>query len=264
MTNKTNTRRAVRVAAVAAMVCMSTLSAAPARAGSVAGNGGATEVTQILNNAELALQTITEEMTFIQTEINTYYGMLQQMPIGVGEFATSLGEIQKTYSTLQTGYNQMQRLYGSVSSMKDLAQYRFNSFAATGLDWKSYVLREQSAIGQRSDRLGIASDVERQALEQVQSNFRVVQDFQSKIGSTTGTHGAMTVMNGQLNTLLSMTNAAMNHRVMEDQLKTIDAQEENARKAGVIAEAQARKAAQEAVDKANKTALDAARWKSTK
>jgi hypothetical protein len=196
----------VRVAAVAAFMSVSVLTIQPAQAGSVAGNGGATEATQILNNAELALQTISEEMTFIQTEINTYYSMLQQMPIGIGEFSTTLGEIQGKYQSAMGMYSKLQGLYGSVTNMKDYSLARVQAFAATGLDWRSYVAREQGMAQARNARNGMITEAEMQSFEAVKKYNDALVQYQGEIGSTTGTHGAVTVLNGQMNTMISQMN----------------------------------------------------------
>jgi len=227
----------IRVAAVSAFVSVSAMIAQPSQAGSVAGNGGSTEITQIMNNAELGMQTVQEEMSYVQHQMNTYYSMLQQKPIGVGQFSVSSGDIQSKFQAATGMYQRLTGLYGSVSNMKDFSMQRFQSFAATGLDWNSYVSREKSMVQNRNDRYGFLNSQERDSIESVKKNYDAVQQYQEQIGSTLGTHGAMTVMNGQMNTLLGQTNQMLEQMAVHNTSDTADkqdalAQDEARRKAG--------------------------------
>ena len=210
----------VRIAAISAFVAITTTSVVPATAGSVAGNGGATEVTQILNNAELAMQTIQEAMIETQAKLANYYAMLQQAPIGVSEFSVTANDIHQKYQSATGMYQQLTGLYGSVGNLQNFAQQRFQAFAASGLDWNSYVQREQAMIQGRNDQYGFLNVQERSAITGVQKNYDAIQRYQGQIGSTTGTHGAMTVMNGQMNTLLGQINQMLEQMAIHNNVET--------------------------------------------
>ena len=151
--------------------------------------------------------------------------MLQQLPVGLGEFSVTAGDIMKKYQSATGLYQQLNGLYGSVGNMKDFAQQRFQSFAASGLDWGSYVAREKAMTQNRNDRYGFLSSQERGALEGVKKNYDAIQQYQGQIGSTSGTHGAMTVMNGQMNTLLGQMNQMLEQMAVHDNAETADKQD---------------------------------------
>lgn len=217
---------------IRAILLSGVLSIAPlsANAGSVAGTGGATEITQILNNAELGIQTIHQAMIEVQAEMTNYYAMLQQLPMGVGEFSVTAQDLMSKYQSATGMFQQLNGLYGSVGNMKDFAQQRFQSFAASGLDWKSYVEREKAMTQNKNDRYGFLNSQERGSIDAVKKNYDAIQQYQGQIGSTTGTHGAMTVMNGQMNTLLGQMNQMLEQMAVHDTAETADKQDKLAEK----------------------------------
>ena len=222
--------RRIRIAAIAAVVSVAGLAAQTAMAGSVAGNGGATEVTQIMNNAELAMQTIQEEISAIQLEMANYYNLMQQLPTQLGQFATSVSEIQGALKGPLGMLNQLQNLYGSVSNLKNVAQLRFQSFSASGLDWNSYVKRERAYVQNKNDQYGLLNEQERAAISDVETNYDAIQRFQGQIGGTTGTHSAMIVMNGQMNALLGQVNQMIRQTAVHDTVDTNEKRDDLARK----------------------------------
>lgn len=199
-------------------------------------SGGATEITQIANNAELAMQTIQEEMTFVQTQMNTYYNMLQQAQYAVGEFSVSKNDLLQKYQSAMGFYSRLNGLYGSVENMRDLTSQRLNAFAATGLDWNSYVAREKATYANQQDRYSFLTNQERSAIDNVKQTYDSISKYQEMTNGTTGTHGSMRVMNAQMNTLLGQMNQVIERSAVSSMVDTAQKQDDMARRKATLDE----------------------------
>lgn len=193
-------------------------------------SGGATEVTQLANNAQLAMQSIQEEMTFVQTQMNTYYNMLQQAQYAVGAFSINKGDLIQKYQSAMGFYNQLNGLYGSVQNMRELTNQRMNTFAATGLDWNTYVAREKATYANQQDRYSFLTNQERSAIDTVKQNYDSIASYQDMINGTMGTHGSMRVMNAQMNTLLGQMNQVIERSAVSSMVDASQKQDDLARR----------------------------------
>ncbi|MCK6407137.1 MAG: hypothetical protein L6Q60_14150 [Rhodocyclaceae bacterium] len=197
-------------AALAALIVAVPLAVLPPSAvgGSVGGNGGATEVTQLLNNAELAMQTIQDEIRNLTIMKQLATDVMQQIPLGE-EFAEMFTEAKQTYKDVSGALNATQKLYGTVSNAKDLAMFRIQQFSASGLDWKDYLKRETDLARWRGEQTTFLAQNEQMAIAAVQQAFSQVEEFQSRIGRTSGTHQAVGLMNAQMQTLIGLNATAL-------------------------------------------------------
>lgn len=182
--------------------------------GSVMGNGGATEITQLLNHVELASQTISSELQSLTQLKQLYYQTLENIPLGK-EFASAVADVTKTYQAVSGTLSATQRLYGNVANFQQILTHRQAQFGASGLDWANYVAREIAIAQNRKEQVTWLTAGELQTAQAVEDAYRDVQQYQRKMYESVGSHDAMMVMNGQVNTLISLTaasaNAAKNH-----------------------------------------------------
>lgn len=189
-----------------------------ASAGTVMGNGGATEVTQLMNNLELAQQTMTSNMQSLTNAKQLYYDQLQNAAKTV-----SPAWLEKTMNAAG-GYEAqiaaMKGLIGSSENFKQVLAARQNQFSASGLNWEQYVQREKDRAATDKSRASILTTAELKAAESVQDNWDIVRQHQSQLVETVGVHDSTRVLNGQMNTLLSMTNQSINNSNVHYQAQT--------------------------------------------
>ncbi|CAM5523087.1 hypothetical protein TMEC54S_00123 [Thauera mechernichensis] len=186
--------------------------------------GGATEVTQLLNNVQLAIQSVSQELQYA-TQLEQYYTeLLQQMP---AELTGALDTVRQANSVIQKAsqvYSSGQRLYGSLEQMKGLAERRFREFGASGLTWEDYINRSARMSDHFRQTGNVMTDHEIHVMKSVQDNYEQMREYSSQIPRTEGSHQAMMVMNGQMamlngtiNEMLSF-NAAQSRRLTERQM----------------------------------------------
>lgn len=234
--------------AAGVMVAATLATAVPsAIGGSVAGNGGATEVTQILNNAELAMQTIQDEVRNLTMMKQLVVDQMQQIPLGE-EFAEMFAEAKQTYKDVSGALTATQRLYGTVSSAKDLAMFRMQQFSASGLDWKDYLKRETDLARWRGEQTTFLAQNEQMAMAAVQQAFAQVEEFQSRIGRTSGTHQAVGLMNSQMQTLIGLNATALQSSVSHYRAQNAAMQLEIGERERAMKDADAQRKAQEAAN----------------
>lgn len=210
----------MRNASLAVFVFFSAVS--PVMAGGA--TGGATEVTQILNNVQLAMQSVNQELQYA-TQLEQYYTeMLQQMP---AELTGALDTVQQVNGVIQKAsqvHFTGQRLYGSLEQMKSLAEGRYREFGASGLTWEDYINRSARMSDHFRQTGSVMTDHEVHVMKSVQDNYEKMREYSSQIPRTEGSHQALQIMNGQMamlngsiNEMLSF-NAAQSRRVTERQM----------------------------------------------
>jgi P-type conjugative transfer protein TrbJ len=178
----------------------------PAHAGGGGGlTGGATEVTQIANNVELAMinveevtQTIQDELRNIQLIEQTYLGRLQQLKESIGQYTAPFQKAYATYKKVVETKNKLLGVAHSIENFDEVLKSRYREFAATTLDWKSYLDREQRLIqgGDLRAREKLKANIA--VLEDAQESIETYQNTAKQMESTVGVHGATQILGAQL------------------------------------------------------------------
>lgn len=160
--------------------------------------GGSTEITQILNNVQLLMQSTTQYMEHA-TQLEQYYTQLKNLEAaGLGGFKGWVGDAARMYNKAQELNQTVNRFYGSLSSLEKLAEGRYQEFAASGLTWDGYVER----VKKMSEARGVARKVltaqEANTMERVQQNWDRLRQVSAEIPQSEGEHSALQIMNGQM------------------------------------------------------------------
>ncbi|NMG04111.1 hypothetical protein [Azoarcus taiwanensis] len=204
----------------AALAAASILTApAPAIAGGGM-SGGATEVTQILNNIQLMLQVVKQEMEYA-LQMEQYMVELQQlMPGEMIAFGEFMLDAQQTISSARQVYNAGSRLYGSLEDLQAISENRFKQFASSGLTWEDYLAREGQIVQHQRDRVGILTLHEAHVAKAVQRNHENFARFAQEIPRTQGSHEALQVLNGQVAMLNGTLNEALHFQLAQSHRAT--------------------------------------------
>lgn len=185
------------------------LTAPPAIAGGGM-SGGATEVTQILNNAQLVLQYVTQLMEHA-TQLEQYGTQLNQLDIQLRDIAggQNAGLTAQQQQALEAAQAAMrvrragQDLYGSVQRLEQVGKQAQWDWAAGDLTWEQWLQRRIDTSERQFGRRSILSAAEQQAMNDVVQKSAVLQRYAAEIPHTQGSHEALQVLNGQMNLLVS-------------------------------------------------------------
>jgi len=174
----------------------------------------AQEHTQVLNHVELALIEMSDAATAVATDLSygldlldDTYNRIMRLP---AEIMDKLGatRIMQTIGKFTQMYSKIQNLYGSIAGMKDKVQSRMQAFAASGLDWQSYAQRESAMAQVIRDRHDFMNEGEREALRQVEENYKDIEEFQNENKGVFGTMSSFQLLNSQMSKMLTITNSA--------------------------------------------------------
>lgn len=195
---------------IRARICCAAIGAAlsvvtpQSQAGALA--GGATEVTQILNNIQLLMQSTQQYMQYT-TQLEQYFTQMKNLE---GAALNSFGgwgkDTLQMYAKVQQLDQTARNFYGALNDLEKLAAGRYNEFAATGLTWDEYIDRIAKVEDSRQHNREILTGHEVQAMGRVQSNWEHLKELQAEIPASQGQHAAMQIMNGQM----AMLNGTMN------------------------------------------------------
>jgi conjugal transfer/entry exclusion protein len=183
--------------------CASAVLSTSARAGAM--TGGATEVTQILNNVELVASVSKQAATvsqLAQSYVVHYQTLQQQILAGLKLNGLSLGDVMQIKSNYENYQNSLRSLGVDLGTFQNTINVRNTEAKLQNLSLLQYVQRQDQLI--RNGNAQAAARVQREAAEaqQIASDIELVRSLGNKVPATEGVHGATQLMNSQMNVLL--------------------------------------------------------------
>lgn len=202
----------------------------PSRAGGGMGSfAGATEMTQIMNNAELAMQSVQQELQSIELIEQTYLARLQQLKASIGQYTAPFQKAYDAYQKVKATQEKLLALKSNLGRLDEALEIRFKQFGASNLSWKDWVSRESQLIAAGNQRAISQASVNHQVLQSTQDAMQAYQQAANAMEASTGTHQAtrvlgsqLTLLGGDLNKLITLTAAANTAKALEVQDKAID------------------------------------------
>lgn len=204
------------------------LGAVPAAvAGGGGGFAGATEMTQIMNNAELAMQSVQEEMQSLELVEQTYLHRMQQYSSSIGQYTAPFAKAYGTYQKIKATQDKLTGLKGDVENLQGSLQNRFTQYATSKLSWQDWVAREGQMIKDGNERAKSQIESNQRVLVQTQESMQAYQSAADAMESTTGTHQAtrllgsqLTLLGGDINKLITITAETNRNQgiAMQDQM----------------------------------------------
>lgn len=180
-----------------------------------AGSKGATEVTQLLNNAELVVQ-VKEQIKSNKKQLEQYATQLsqfrQQIQDGtnINPYYTKLGLVglEKEMNTARETRQAYEKLFGSVDQLSTQWQQRMYEASTTGISLKDYVMNEADRI-QKGNQLAIKRlEQERRVMTTIEEDFSLAKKWGDSISYQSGINGSLGLVNTQMNRMLQQ-NARM-------------------------------------------------------
>lgn len=205
--------------------------AIPNSAAGGAATGGATELTQLLNNAQLldvnmtTVSSLAEQIESKITLANQYVLQGQQYISQLKQLKNLVPEeIVQTYRDaieLKAKYDNLQgavsNLYGDLRDAKVSADVIFQDMSMKGLTPDQYLQKIRNNENRAKERVkGMLTNMSN-SMKSVQASYDQVRKFQAQIPASEGIHSSMQTMNSQMNALL-----AQNGQFLELQLKALE------------------------------------------
>jgi conjugal transfer/entry exclusion protein len=183
-------------------------------AGSVAGTGGSTEVTQLLNNAQL-IKVQADGAVTAAKQIQAYLLQLQQyqtqvlnlkslasLPAGLSPDVLSQIQQLSSYKDALTA------LQGDLTSQGTILNQRLAEARLSGLSWNDYLQNVSSDVAMHQGRAVQRLQYEQSVLKQVNSDYDFARNLQPAITGTEGLQQSTQMLNSQMNRVVTQ-NAKM-------------------------------------------------------
>lgn len=168
---------------------------APVRghAGSIAGFGGATEITQLMNNTELITQVGQQAQQVAQavqqtiTQINQYATMLQHLKqLAPDQLSTALAPYQTQAGNLQTVLGAVSAIQKSSASLSSMLNGNVQDMAAMNMTPQQYLNWMLSQSKNRQGAYAQKLQQEMQAINDFQGRYQALQQVQANIPGIDG------------------------------------------------------------------------------
>lgn len=193
--------------------------------------GGATEFTQLLNNAQLldvnmtTVSSLAEQIESKITLANQYVLQGQQYITQMKQLKNLVPEeIVQTYRDtveLKAKYDNLQGavsdLYGDLRDAKVTTDVIFQDMSLKGLTPEQYLQKVRNNENRAKERVkGMLNNMSN-SMKTVQASYDQVRRFQAQIPASEGIHSSMQTMNSQMNALL-----AQNGQFLEFHMKALE------------------------------------------
>lgn len=169
----------------------------------------ATEVTQLLNNAELIKVAMDGATTAAKTveqyalQLQQYQNMLDNtqklasLPGALGQDSLkALGDL--------TAYKQaLTQLTGSLDTQREAIDRRLTEARVSGRTWQEYMGGVAADVASGKQRAIERLKYEDQVIKQVQSDYEFARGLQSQIPATVGQHQSIQMLNTQMNRVIT-------------------------------------------------------------
>lgn len=211
------------------LVCTLSLASLASHAGGGPATGGASEWTQLMNNAELAKSAMDNAITSKAT-VDQYIMQVKQYETQVANLArlpkipSSMGQVIGSYRSLQAYSSSIGRLYGSLSRQSDVMNKRFSEARLSGMSWDQYVQQQKDLANNNNQRAIARLNYEKETLDQVNQDYEFARSIQDQIPETVGQQANLQLLNSQMNRLVSQ-NAKMIEVVSQSNQADKDSQE---------------------------------------
>lgn len=192
---------------VAISIAIGAISVLPAAyAGSVAGTGGATEVTQIMNNSELLKMGVDGAQTAVTT-VNQYMVQIEQYrnqlinTVGIDpmKLNAQLNSLNTSYQQLASYRDQLIRTSGSMNNQLDAWGQRYTTAKVAGRTLKEQLEAEAKLREARNGAAMERAKRDEQIMQEVNSDIEQLRQAEADIPKSQGMNESIQNMHRTMN-----------------------------------------------------------------
>lgn len=192
------------IALVVAVVAL--ISIPLVHAGSVMGTGGGTEVTQLMNNAELVKAGVDGAQTAVTT-VNQYMMQIEQYrnqlinTVGMDpmKLNTQLNSLNTSYQQLSSYRDQLNRTSGSMNNQLSAWDLRFNTAKVAGRTLKEQLDAEASLRASRNGAAMERAKRDEQIMQEVNADIDQLRQTEADIPKSVGMNESIQNMHRTMN-----------------------------------------------------------------
>lgn len=164
----------------------------------------AASLAQHVQNVLQSVKNYQQMLTDYQNQVMQYQVAYKQLKsLDPNAISSLLGLSAQETVNLRNTINAVNSLYGTVGEVKGMFEGKFDAARLAHMDFDSFLKWERQAIAKGVESVVKRAEVERDLLQRVESDYQLVQEWQTKIPHTEGTHQAMQVMNQQMNRMVT-------------------------------------------------------------
>jgi P-type conjugative transfer protein TrbJ len=205
LTSNLNQRRLLALTSLALGLLTSNVFASSGAAG-----GAATEVTQIMNNVQLAKSAADGALT-AQNTVSQYLIQLEQYKTQLMNLQgldprvilATVRDTERQIANLASFKGALSRVQGSVAQQNQVYDQRFTEAKLLNLPWDQYIRRVSEDVNSGNGRAKARIEREEAVLMQVESDYAFARQKQQEIPAAVGQHQSLQLMNEQLNRLVT-------------------------------------------------------------
>lgn len=218
--------------------------------------GGAREITQMMNNAELVLIGIEEKLQTIEQIEQTYLGRLQQLRSSIGEYTAPFLKAYSTYQRVSNLHSQLAGLGEKAKHFDQSLDSRFKEFSASHLTWVDWMERERRLVQQNDAGARARLAANREVLLSLDESMQAYQKAAEGMEDTPGVHQAVRQLAPLLQTLGGDVNKLIAVTSQEAYTRDLDRQQQAGEKQRTLDERAAHNARQRALNEKNRAEFD--------
>jgi conjugal transfer/entry exclusion protein len=167
--------------------------------------GGATELTQLMNNGELISQVAQQAKTVKQladTHVVNYNQLLELIRSGQSMTGLPRSDVMKLATDMDAYQRALKTLGFDLNGYLSVLDTRITEARLQNLSLQDYVQRERLRVQGGNDlaKARLAREVAQAA--QIKQDIVTVRDLGAAVGSTPGMHAATQLLNAQMNLML--------------------------------------------------------------
>lgn len=179
--------------------------AASAFAGSVAGTGGSTEITQIMNNGELIAQVRQQAATvsqLAQSYVVQYNQLREQILSGTKITGLSISDVLKIKGDIEGYQRSLKTLGRDLEGLENMFDARMLEAKLKKMSFNDYIASESARVNSDNQAAKARVARERAMAKQVQDDIVQVKEYGRRVDQTVGVHESSQLLNGQMNLML--------------------------------------------------------------
>lgn len=173
------------------------------------GVGGATEVTQILNNVQLGIQTLKQIRSMEELIMSTVYHiknwkqlLLTNLPLGAGAVVATVGDLNREISNFQNYQASLQRAGSSLQQLNQVFDARTVQASLKGVTFQEYLNIEARRVADGDKQARQRLEAEQKIVEAANADLQSAIANSSSFASAVGPTEAIGMLNAQVNQLV--------------------------------------------------------------
>jgi len=163
--------------------------------------------SNFVKNSLTAAQTA-EQIMYLTSQYETQLKqfetqLLQIKNLPVASINSLLIKNHEDYLISTELFSKVQSIYGSINQVHENFNKKLDSAKMLNMDWNQYVAYEKNRIARsQTDAISISSN-DMTALNRLKRDYDFANEIEMKIGTTSGMHEAMQLLNVQVNRIIT-------------------------------------------------------------